>query len=54
MQLPNFLKGLDGQLREGVPSNLTNPEYMGFMVGVPLMKLDDPLMCIMYPTGCGR
>ncbi|THH27869.1 hypothetical protein EUX98_g6326 [Antrodiella citrinella] len=30
-QLPNFLKGLDGQLREGSPPDLTQSDYMGFM-----------------------
>lgn len=30
-QLPNFLKGLDGQLRDGSPADLTEREYMTFM-----------------------
>ncbi|TCD70189.1 hypothetical protein EIP91_004368 [Steccherinum ochraceum] len=30
-QLPNFLKGLEGQLREGARPDLTDPEYMSFM-----------------------
>ncbi|KAH8099985.1 FabD/lysophospholipase-like protein [Cristinia sonorae] len=31
-QLPNFLKGLDGQLREGAPPDISAPDYMGFML----------------------
>lgn len=30
--MPNFLRGLDGQLRFGSPSDLTDREYMTFMV----------------------
>ena len=32
MQLPNFVKGMDGQLREGSPSDITSRDMLGFMV----------------------
>ncbi|KAI0784211.1 FabD/lysophospholipase-like protein [Abortiporus biennis] len=31
-QVPNFLKGLDGQLREGSPGDITQQDCMSFMV----------------------
>ncbi|GAA5887123.1 hypothetical protein JCM5296_001601 [Sporobolomyces johnsonii] len=45
-ELPNFLKGLAGNLREGVPDSITNLETLGFMDAganmnlpyVPLMR----------------
>ncbi|KAI0091361.1 FabD/lysophospholipase-like protein [Irpex rosettiformis] len=32
-QVPNFLRGLDGQMRIGSPPDLSDREYMTFMVG---------------------
>jgi hypothetical protein len=31
-QLPNFVKGMDGQLREGSPKDITTRDTLGFMV----------------------
>lgn len=30
--LPNYVKGLDGQLRTGSPPQITEPDTLGFMV----------------------
>lgn len=30
-ELPNFLKGLDGKLREGAPEDITKHDTLGFM-----------------------
>ncbi|KAI0777421.1 FabD/lysophospholipase-like protein [Trametes elegans] len=38
-QLPNFLKGLDGQLRFGSPPNITEPETLGFMVNAAELNI---------------
>lgn len=38
--LPNYVKGLDGQLRAGSPSQITEPDTLGFMVRyLPFLSL---------------
>jgi hypothetical protein len=38
VQLPNFLKGLDGQLREGSPKDITSRDTLGFMVSLSFLS----------------
>ena len=45
-QLPNFLKGLNGQLRFGSPPDITESDTLGFMVSdisylLPICVSDD-------------
>ena len=35
--LPNYVKGMDGQLRTGSPSGVTEPDSLGFMVSAFLI-----------------
>lgn len=39
-QLPNFLRGLDGQLRAGSPPDITDRETLGFLVRIRLVNIE--------------